>query len=529
MNALIVDDDRFVVEALKEGLEWEQLGFQTINTAYNISQAKAVISGGHIDLLLCDIDMPHGSGLDLLTWLRGSSYDTLVIFLTNYASFDYAQKALALDSFHYVLKPVEFDKLTEIIRSAVKQIEKKNLQASVHAEYFWHSYLYGEITEQGAVLNAYFQQTHLPYTAEDVFLPVLFSLFPYELTGENALICRYSRTVQGLETMKAIFCTAFSDLLGPGDLMIEYNNSMPQFVAVFHLKSDEIPTSLPLDCETMQTLTQSRLCCPLRSYIGLPSHFSSFKLHFNMLRSMVLNCLDDKTGVFFLSQYRTPAEYYPAPDSKLLQFYLESAQYDAFFNWCSQYLHKLSAGSCLNSHSITGFQVDISQLIYGFLKEKNILANKLFHGDGYRILSSNARYSISYMEFYLRYILTVLQNYQETSVSEKTLVRSIVEYADQHYTDDITRDCLTEVFFLAPDYGSKLFKKETGVSFKNYIIQKRIDAAREMLHDTELPVNTIADKVGYGNYSYFTRLFKKVTGMTPVEYRNMYRGDSEKV
>ena len=124
------------------------------------------------------------------------------------------------------------------------------------------------------------------------------------------------------------------------------------------------------------------------------------------------------------------------------------------------------------------------------------------------------------MVIYLRYMITGIENHLETSDDRRSVAQSIQEYVDQHYAEDITRTCLTDVFFLDEDYASRLFKKETGISFKNYVIHRRIEAAKELLRTTDLPVNTVADHVGYGNYSYFSRLFKKVTGVTPIEYRN---------
>lgn len=99
------------------------------------------------------------------------------------------------------------------------------------------------------------------------------------------------------------------------------------------------------------------------------------------------------------------------------------------------------------------------------------------------------------MEMYLQYMLTVIQNHLEASNTNQSIAKSIKEYVDQHYAEDIHRDCLTQVFFLDQNYGSKIFKKETGISFKDYIIQKRIHAAQDLLRNTNLPVNTIANSV----------------------------------
>lgn len=520
MNVLIVDDDRFVVAALKDGLDWDNLGYTNIYIAYNISDAMSIIESHTIDLLLCDIDMPHGSGLDLLSWIRGRCQNILAIFLTNYANFEYAQKALELKSFHYFLKPIEYDKLEKIIRNATLQLTAQNVQTTVTCEHFWHAFIHEEIIDDPITLENYFVQMQLPYTKDDIFLPVIYTLFPYCLTDENNLICNFSHTNQQLEYVKATFYATFENLTDANYVFIEYNHSLCQFLAVFRLKTNEIPSLLLMDCETFSALVSKQFNCILNCFIGLPSFLPRFHFYFNELRNMIFNSLELKNHVILLSDYKPAQNDFPEFDTKMAEFYLENAQYSAFLEHCHQYLHMLAVNECLHYRSMTSFQVDISQLIYGFLNDKGILANKLFQGSSYNTLSANAKYALHNMEMYLRYIITIVQNHLEASLDKKTVAKSIKEYVNQHYAEDITRNCLTDVFFLDEIYASKIFKKETGISFKNYIIQKRIEAAKELLQNTDLPINTIADNVGYGNYSYFSRLFKKVTNMTPIEYRN---------
>ena len=76
------------------------------------------------------------------------------------------------------------------------------------------------------------------------------------------------------------------------------------------------------------------------------------------------------------------------------------------------------------------------------------------------------------------------------------------------------------MFFFDPDYITKIFKKETGFSYKNYVIEKRLSLAKKLLTETDYSIHDIALHDGYDNYSYFTRLFKKSFGMTPVASRN---------
>ncbi len=68
---LIVDDDRLVVEKLAKGIGWERIGIESVLTANNVRQAMKILEEAPVDILLSDIEMPQGSGLELLEWVRG--------------------------------------------------------------------------------------------------------------------------------------------------------------------------------------------------------------------------------------------------------------------------------------------------------------------------------------------------------------------------------------------------------------------------------------------------------------------------
>lgn len=110
---------------------------------------------------------------------------------------------------------------------------------------------------------------------------------------------------------------------------------------------------------------------------------------------------------------------------------------------------------------------------------------------------------------------------QEISVTEET-VESILYYISQHIAQDIRINDVAAHVHLNPIYVMRLFKAKTGSSILEHITQMRIEKAKELLAGTAYSVQKIADQVGYGNYSYFTRIFKKSTGLTPNAYRKAY-------
>jgi AraC-like DNA-binding protein len=98
-------------------------------------------------------------------------------------------------------------------------------------------------------------------------------------------------------------------------------------------------------------------------------------------------------------------------------------------------------------------------------------------------------------------------------------IHELIEYLDENFSETYDREELSRKFGLNSNYMVQLFKRTTGDTISNYINMKRIDSARSLLRDSENKIIDIAYHVGFENYTHFHRLFKRVTGMTPREYR----------
>ena len=107
--------------------------------------------------------------------------------------------------------------------------------------------------------------------------------------------------------------------------------------------------------------------------------------------------------------------------------------------------------------------------------------------------------------------------------AEQTPVRRAMDYIRRNIDRDLSRTDIAEAIYLNPEYLSRLFKRETGSSLNDYIITEKMRAAQALLGDTNIPVSIIATKVGYSNFSYFSQVFKKYTGLSPLEYRTAKR------
>lgn len=147
ISILIVDDDKLLVEKLEETVNWSGIGIDMVFTANNIRQAQKLLEEYPIEMLLCDIDMPQGNGLELLEWIRYKKLDIECTFLSSYANFAYAQMALKLSSREYLLKPISNADLETALRRIVgivqekQQKQKKQERKGENEKQFWEDLL----------------------------------------------------------------------------------------------------------------------------------------------------------------------------------------------------------------------------------------------------------------------------------------------------------------------------------------------------------------------------------------------------
>lgn len=112
---------------------------------------------------------------------------------------------------------------------------------------------------------------------------------------------------------------------------------------------------------------------------------------------------------------------------------------------------------------------------------------------------------------------------ESVMVSRKRMeLAAVKEYLDEHYTEKLTLDDLSEHFFINKFYLSKIFKEIYGTTVNNYLISKRITRAKQLLRFTDMTVEEISVAVGMGDANYFSRMFRKVEGISPREYRKQW-------
>ena len=121
MNLLLVDDEAFALEALEHAINWKSLGIDQVFTCGNIKAARQICQESDIQIMICDIEMPNGTGLDLAKWLSENYPDLLILFLTCHSDFSFAKEAISCRAFAYLLKPFDIEEISQAVKEAVQQ------------------------------------------------------------------------------------------------------------------------------------------------------------------------------------------------------------------------------------------------------------------------------------------------------------------------------------------------------------------------------------------------------------------------
>ena len=140
LKVLLVDDEPFIVQGISRLLDWDKEGCEIVATAQNGAEALAYLKENKVDLIIADIKMPEMTGLELLEMIRREQIsEAYFVILSGYSDFAYAQQAIRYSCMDYVLKPVEKEVLTEIIRKAANmsatEIQKKEDKKQMERAY----------------------------------------------------------------------------------------------------------------------------------------------------------------------------------------------------------------------------------------------------------------------------------------------------------------------------------------------------------------------------------------------------------
>lgn len=125
MRLLLVDDETLAIDGLMENLLSIPFDFEKIHTAGSKAEAQEILDQNPVDMIICDIEMPNGNGLELLSWVKEKYPKILTVILSCHDEFTFAQQAVRLSCFDYILKPATPDILSPVMEHAFTLLKEQ--------------------------------------------------------------------------------------------------------------------------------------------------------------------------------------------------------------------------------------------------------------------------------------------------------------------------------------------------------------------------------------------------------------------
>ncbi|MBR3150526.1 MAG: response regulator [Erysipelotrichaceae bacterium] len=506
MKLLIVDDQQDTLRGLVQQINWQNEGIEEVCGAKNVMEARYIFQNDPPDILLCDIEMPVETGIDLAHWVREQGYETQIIFLTCHSDFAYAREALDVHALNYVLQPAPYHRIVEAVRQGMEVIYKQNeerkmlqkarilegqrLDANVQR---WEDYLTGKqpdlslIGESRFVLNS----------------PIWLILFENASECGEDTICKHYAEVYRKEEFRHLF-------LHPGKGRFA--------VLMQRIAEERFP-----DARMKQYLQYLSDLCELDTGTEITAHYircEDLKSLPAGFETLLVSCEQNhgkRSGLFSPAVAKENKPVSVADEMKRWQLYLVSGQADRMEEEARELLFRLVAHGQLGSDVLMMFYQEFMRILYAAGSELNgKRISELFTSAEDMRLYRNSMNSVSDM---LSLIHLVAEKYGEDlpKDTDSEVTETIKNYIGTHLSKNIMKEDIVNLVHLNADYVTRIFKKQTGMSIKSYVIQEKMKEAQRLLRNTSLPVSHIAVRLGYSNFSYFSTSYKKVFGIAPAE------------
>lgn len=525
IRILLVDDEQIALDSLEHIIK---RSFEETEIAKARSGREAIERAEQLrpHIVITDIKMPGINGIDTIREIKAHSKETRFVVISAYEQFVFARDAMELGVVEYLLKPVNRLRMIEVLRRVIEQIElernrrARELRLQEKVEHVLPS------LENGFVVTALFFDNNAGLVNYKALFELTSEVF-YVMTIEFISV---SNNPQGqIDVSEAgektyVYCRDALKELHPcfvGPLM---GNCIIAFIPAKHgaqaytykAEASALAESLLARLPKRQGMHSSIGIG--RVYEGLSYLKQSYAESTLALRHRQNLGLDDNMVMHIDDVQEMMEGEYPLDKEKSLIDCVETGDeagalgiYDELFDALSaQFLNDLDKMKCKS--------IEIVAILNRMEIELGGLRSDAFDGLNMLIRAQNLLEIKRFCSLMIGRVARRVAEKRKTHLSQ--LVMRAKAYIDQHYSESIMLEDIARTLNISPYYLSRLYKAETGYNFIDYLTHVRIEAAKTMVVDLSLSMKEIAFAVGYSDPNYFSRLFKKVTGCTPTEYKD---------
>lgn len=531
---LIVDDEEIITDSLYETFARHMPDRLDVCKAYSAAEALDWMRRSRIDIVLTDIRMPGISGLELTEEIQARWPQCRVIFLTGHSDFDYAYRAFQMPNVRYLLKTEGYDKVMAVVEQVMEEIRQSHRMLEV----LEHS---REITSR---LAAFQQEEYMRKLLQDcisvsssplemqneltrrniglqVDSPVYLVLGRFNAppgAGVDLAYVQASVRMIGSSLMREhTICASVTDHYGDAIWLLqpkrEKGSADGQFATYIEGTLELVQEACMLSLGVSIAFTLSGRGC----------EWSRISRQYERLRLLQWMKIGDGISMVLTDHYEGPAAGASKETVRIssrvevMSGYLETGRFQSFYDIFEELVNDLMQQDMAMERAMETYYHLALMLNSTFNRwglQQNIPDQRsLLHLGDYTCMKDAVQYLYRAADELVRFKRS---NEEEHA---NLVIQTLCNYVKDNLEKDLSLVRLAELNHFNPSYLSRFFKQEMGINLSEYIDDCRIRRAKELLCNTDLMVREVAPQVGYESAHSFTRLFKKLTGMTPQEYR----------
>ncbi len=523
IKVLIAEDEMLVRIGLKNSVDWQKFGMRVVADVSNGQLAWEAVQREQPDLVLTDIKMPVMDGMELIAKMKDDGSRAKFVILTAHEEFGLVRKALQLGVKDYILKlKMSIEEIEQLLERLGKEIEAESdtdagtgltENAAVRKQDLIKDFLFsGRYSE--AEFAALAAKLNVRVHPERIVMAVM-TIGKYERI-ETKLKDRHGSLV------RFTVLNILDEVIGDSGQGEAFHEKDERYLLVFGFEEEADERYIYETVE--EKIGQMRQV--IKTYLSSTPVFgvSSIGRSYASMSRLYRECVSLLEPLYF------------SGNESIVRQGKEEPEWAA--DRCRSQLRSMLAElEGADSHYRREMTSDIDWLDGVREIKKDQIESLLIkwihwpilHLKGYRS-GADARALVCVrrihgcatledaIETFVSYLDELMRDYSDAPRLSREIAEA-VSYMERHYSEAITLQLVAENVFMSPNYFSSLFKKELQISFVEYLNRIRIERAKELLVHTFIKSYEIAERVGYADESYFGRMFKKATGMSPNAYR----------
>lgn len=522
LRLLLVDDEKIILKGLESTYDWASMGFTVVGTASDGIAALDMLETTKPDVILTDIRMKRMDGLELMEKTQKIAPKISFVVLSAYRDFEYAQTALRNGALAYLVKPINDEELKETMLSVYESCKDKIFKTESYEK--WRQLLLEDKDSYLHMMRGRYLSGAL--SAQD-YKHIYRSLKNTDVEDENYVVLCADVDLSykvlspsDYEAKRYVLLSELEKRLEDVYQMNTYKTPEGSPIFVLHLGNEKklqplrrivAEVSKELDCDVCSAISNI--------FYGLEGVQKAYEQALHLFDIAV------EAGAGMLTipeklQGQKTSQYSVDIENQIISAMRKNDE-EQLKDGFVKFVYHLPDSEKQQAVYLHRLLVRLE-----FWLQNNIEDEEIFIQEFHNLYNMISRYQmVRLIDVTYRLLQNIIKRRKE-SVSDTTgqffgdYIRTAQDYIEEHLQEEeLSISEVAGQIYLNPVYFGRVFKSVVGVSFKRYVLNRRMERAKVLILNEDDSIAIICEKVGIPNPSYFTKLFKQVTGQFPSDYK----------